>query len=171
MSNVLGAELRLTKPDCVHLGTATLVSEAGFKTKKMKKKTFPEWGLPVARPKEGEWPGMTRVQHHPGAAGATITLGAETVVLQSGRREHRMSGGQRSSRKVTPREPRPLPGTCIPPFVCRLSFPRDRRGCPCALAVHWSRPRRAAESAAEAATQGLVQHAIITGSARPIRLR
>ncbi|CAL8313735.1 unnamed protein product [Arctogadus glacialis] len=106
----------------------------------MKKKTFPEWGLPVARPKEGdteEWPGMTRVQHHPGAAGATITLGAETLVLQSGRGEHRMSGGQRSSRKVTPREPRPLP----------------------------------AESAAEAATQGLVQHAINTGSARPIRLR
>ncbi|CAL8286729.1 unnamed protein product [Arctogadus glacialis] len=42
-------------------------------------------------------------------AGATITVGTETVALQSGRGEHRGSGGKRSSRRVMPREPLPLP--------------------------------------------------------------
>ncbi|CAL8256483.1 unnamed protein product [Arctogadus glacialis] len=56
-------------------------------------------------------------------AGATITVGTETVALQSGRGEHGGSGCQRSSRQVMPREPLPLPGPCIPRGPVSAAFP------------------------------------------------
>ena len=70
-------------------------------------------------------------------AGAAITVDAETVALQSGRGEHGGSGDQRSSRQVTPREPRPLHSPR--PRVYRLSFPRDR-SCPRVIVTQWSWP-------------------------------
>ena len=54
-------------------------------------------------------------------AGAAITVGAETVALQSGRGEHGGSGGQRRNRRITDRVPRPRPCSC------RLPFPGDPR--------------------------------------------
>jgi hypothetical protein len=42
-------------------------------TRELEKNTFPEWGLPTARPKEEdveEWPGATAALYHPAAVGS-----------------------------------------------------------------------------------------------------
>ncbi|CAL8234494.1 unnamed protein product [Arctogadus glacialis] len=54
---------------------------------------------------------------------AAITVGAETVALQSGRGGHRDSGGWRSSRRAMAREPRPLPSPCVPRGPVSAAFP------------------------------------------------
>ena len=121
--------------------------------------------------------------------GATITVGTETVALQSGRGEHGGSGGQRSSRRVVPQEPLPLPGPCIPRGPVSAAFPSPET----AEAVNalWLRSGAGldvpqslqlrllleeygdifAARDEDCRRTGLVQHDIDTGSARPIRLR
>ena len=122
-------------------------------------------------------------------AGAAITVGAETVARQSGWGEHGGSGDRRSSHRVTPREPRPLAAPCIPRAPVSTAFPSPET----AEAVHalWLRSGVGLDGQQhrqlwllleeygdifaardeDCGRTGLVQHAIDTGSARPIRLR
>ncbi|CAL8287781.1 unnamed protein product [Arctogadus glacialis] len=56
-------------------------------------------------------------------ARAAITVGAETVALQSGRGWHGDSGGRRSSRRAMAWKPRPLPGPCVSRGPVSAAFP------------------------------------------------
>ena len=119
---------------------------------------------------------------------AAITVGAETVALQSGRGGHRDSGGRRSSRRAMAREPWPLPSPCVPrgPVSAAFPFPETAE----AVNTLWLRSgvgldvqqgqqlRLLLEEYGTFAARdedcrriGLVQHAIDTGTAQPIRLR
>ncbi|KAK0136443.1 hypothetical protein N1851_027445 [Merluccius polli] len=111
-------------------------------------------------------------------AGAAITVGAETVALQSWRGEHRGSGGQRSNRRVTDRVPRPRPCSKSRPTVKAVRALWLRSGV--GLDTQQSEQLRLvledygdifAARDEDCRRTGLVQHAIDTGSARPIRLR
>ena len=92
------------------LATATLVSEVGFiRTSDMEKETFPEWGLPMARPKEEdteEWPGAKAAQYHPAAVGGVT--GSPAVDRHLVARLPKFSGGD-----ATPLEPYLAPGAIL----------------------------------------------------------
>ncbi|CAL8235741.1 unnamed protein product, partial [Boreogadus saida] len=117
-------------------------------------------------------------------AGAAIPVG--TVALQSGQGGHGDFGGRRSSRRAMARKPRPLPGPCVPRRPVSAAFPSPetaeavnalwlRSGV--GLDVQQSRQLRLlleecgdifAARDEDYRRTGLVQHAIDTGSARPI---
>jgi hypothetical protein len=119
-------------------------------------------------------------------AGAAITVGTETVALQSGQGGD--SGGRRSSRRAMAWKPRPLPSPCVPrgPVSAAFPFPETAE----AVNTLWLRSgvgldvqqgqqlRLLLEEYGTFAARdedcrriGLVQHAIDTGTAQPIRLR
>ena len=120
-------------------------------------------------------------------AGAAITVGTETVALQSGQGGD--SGGRRSSRRAMARSSLPLPVPCVPRRPVFAAFPSPetaeavnalwlRSGV--GLDVQQSRRLRLlleeygdifAARDEDCRRTGLVQHAIDTGSARPIHLR
>ncbi|CAL8389359.1 unnamed protein product [Arctogadus glacialis] len=109
----------------------------------MEKNTFPEWGLPTARPKEEdveEWPSAAAAQYHPAAVGSTTgsPSGASRPPVRRADYEQDEDGEECFQAWTSPQRPRQCPPQRPPPDDRRESG-ADRRCFRCGEPGHLAR--------------------------------